>query len=712
MPAEIPPSNHTPLAGLAVVSLDLETTGLDVRRDRIIQIGAVALDGARILEQPRLDQRIDPGMSIPPTAARITGLSDTDLAGAPSLAACWPALLQAISGRVVIGHHVAFDLAILRNEAARLGIDWSDPPSLDIAHLLGGLDPTLPDLGLETITEALGVVISKRHDALGDAMGVAEVFVHLLERLRNAEIRTLGEALALADRRQDLKLREAEAGWHGAPGTEARPPGPVRLDGVVFSRRVDEVMSAPPVTVASDCSVLDAARVMVERRIGAVLVENSEDASSDRLGLISTGVPAGIVTERDLLTIVAGDEATPSSIRIDAIMSRPVQAIADDELLYRALGRMDRLGVRHLAVIGRDGAARGMVSQRDLLHHRARAEVLIDDAVGAANTSADLAIAFARVTDAAQGLLADGLDGVAIARVVSRELRAVTAQAATLALARLAEEGMGPAPAPWSLLVLGSGGRGESLLGADQDNALIHVGSISDDPWFAAFGAHIADILDGAGVPRCTGGVMAANAPWRGTEAVWRSRVEDWVRRARPQDLLNVDIFFDLRPVAGAPELGEQLRLEAIVGAAESRPFLGLMARSVSNISPQFGFLGGLILQDGRIDLKRQGLLPLVSLARALALACGSAGRSTHERLLDVVAAGRIGETDATALSALQGEIMTLMLRQQLADLDAGVKPSSRVALAGLPRGERAELKDGLKRLAAIVGDVRGLMAR
>ena len=83
MPGRLPPPSHTALGALSVVALDLETTGLDVRRDRVVQIGAIAMLGPRILEAPRIDQLIDPGVPMPAVAERIHGLGDADVAGAP-----------------------------------------------------------------------------------------------------------------------------------------------------------------------------------------------------------------------------------------------------------------------------------------------------------------------------------------------------------------------------------------------------------------------------------------------------------------------------------------------------------------------------------------------------------------------------------------------------------------------------------------------------
>jgi CBS domain-containing protein len=566
MPGRFAPANHTPLVALTAVSLDLETTGLDIRQDRIIQIGAVSLDGSELLDHPRIDRLINPGMPIPPEAARITGIDDTKVAGQDTLAAAIGELRDCLHGRVVIGHHIAFDLGILRHEAARLGEEWHDPAALDIGQIFGALEPSIPDLGLETIAARFGIEITGRHTAIGDALAVAEVYGQLIQRLRDNDVRTLGEASAFAARRQDIVRREAEAGWHADRRAADSTTG-VRIDSYVFSRAVGDVMSPSPMFISADDSLQVAATQMVSNRIGALLVGEAERP------------PDGILTERDILRALAETRDSASSRPVSSAMSVPVACISGDELLYRALARMDALGVRHLCVTDERNRAVGMVSQRDLLHHRARAESVVDEMVSDSPDSASLALAFSRVATVAEGLVAEGVGGRETARVVSRELRAVTARAAEIALARMTGSSHGPAPAPWCLLVLGSGGRGESLLSADQDNALIHGGSDEDDPWFAAFGENVADILHEAGVPYCNGGVMASQEAWRGTETGWRNRIEHWLERAKPEDLLNVDIFFDLRPVAGDTALGSALLDEAVAGAARSRTFLALLAQ-------------------------------------------------------------------------------------------------------------------------------------
>ena len=490
----------------------------------------------------------------------------------------------------------------------------------------------------------------------------------------------------LAARCTDLVHREVEAGWHATPGDEPHAPSQpalARIDSFLYLRRLDEVMSAPAQSIRPDGTIREAARIMTGQRIGALLVVGDEPPA------------VGIVTERDLLRATTDPRIEPDAAPVSSVMSAPVRTMRGDEMLYRALGRMDRLGVRHLGVADAAGDVLGMVSQRDLLHHRASAAAELGDAVACANDAAALAAAHSRLAEVSAGLVVEGFDGAAVARVVSNEVRALTARAATIAAAELEREGYGAAPAPWCVLVLGSGGRGESLLSADQDNALVSAGAGEEDAWFAAFGSRLADLLDEAGVRRCPGGIMASNREWRGSPPEWRERVAGWLRRSAPDDLLHVDIFYDLAPVAGTLELGRELHATAVEAAGMAPAFIGLLADSVSAMAPPVGMFGRLRAHDGRVDLKLGGLLPLVGIARTLALRIGSKARSTPERIQDAAAAGQVPATDAATLVRIHRSLLTLILEQQLEDLASGVSPGSRVAASRLSRdGQRSLVRD------------------
>jgi DNA polymerase-3 subunit epsilon/CBS domain-containing protein len=182
--------------------------------------------------------------------------------------------------------------------------------------------------------------------------------------------------------------------------------------------------------------------------------------------------------------------------------------------------------------------------------------------------------------------------------------------------------------------VLGSAGRGESLLALDQDNAILFETGEPDGPedrWFGELGRRLNDILHEVGLPYCAGGVMARNPDFRGSVATWRTRIEQWIGRSRPDDLLNVDIFFDLRPVHGDGALRRQsLARHAWAAARRAPAFLRLLAGRQSRWRPADRLPWGLRAESGRIDLKRHASTTASSRAPRLALQQGSP--SLHPR--------------------------------------------------------------------------------
>src|SRR5690606_10985432 len=232
----------------------------------------------------------------------------------------------------------------------------------------------------------------------------------------------------------------------------------------------------------------------------------------------------------------------------------------------------------------------------------------------------------------------------------------------------------------------------------------------SQDRWFAELGRRIADTLDASGIPYCKGGIMAREPSWRGSLSHWQRRIDEWVVRSRAEDLLNVDIFFDQRPVHGHLELGAALFDHAFAAAADRPPFAKLIGEKLFDLPSPFTFLGAIQTNEGRVDLKMHGLFPIVTAARALAIRHDVRRRSTRGRL-DGIAKRDIGNASELArLGEAHSLFMSLMLEQQSIDLEAGIPVSNRVDPSALSRARQADLKSALKAMAAIPDMVRGLM--
>ena len=160
--------------GFAVV--DVETTGLRWKTDRIVEVAVVRTDAeGRVLGE--LSTLVNPERN--PGATHIHGLGVEDLAGAPRFSEVLSELVRYLEGAVLVGHNVRFDLAFLTEELGRLGLVLPDAPRLCTRELAMRLLPGLGEYRLSSCCKALGVDGGHEHRALDDARAAAGVFAGL-----------------------------------------------------------------------------------------------------------------------------------------------------------------------------------------------------------------------------------------------------------------------------------------------------------------------------------------------------------------------------------------------------------------------------------------------------------------------------------------------------------------------------------------------------
>jgi CBS domain-containing protein len=705
--------NATPLLALDAIAIDTETTGLDPARARLVEVAGIRIAGGRLDEAATYRQLVRPDEPIPASSTRIHGIDDDAVTQAPGFADMWPAFSAFIADRVVIGHTLGFDLAVLKRECDRAGLAWKRPRALDTRLLAEVARPNLAGFSLDQVAAWLGVAVEERHSALADAKTTARVFRALLPKLRDGGIRTLAEAEQACRALTAVLDQQHHAGWVEpieAPSRRDAERALGRIDVYPYRHRVRDVMSAPPRLVAADACIGDALKTMAAARISSLFVTAAPGARDP-----PRTEETGIITERDVMRALAEHGPGALAMPVGRIMSAPLAAVPADAFIYRALGRMSRLNIRHLGTTDEDGHVVGALSARDLLRLRAQDAVSLGDEIDMAAHAPDLARAWARLPLAASGLVAEGVPGRDVAGVVSRELGALTCQAAVIAEREMQQAGRGPPPCPYALTVLGSAGRGESLMALDQDNALVFAEGEpggAEDRWFEALGVRVADILNEVGVAYCRGGVMAKSPQWRGSVATWRERVAGWIGRSRPEDLLSVDIFFDMRAVHGDARLANTLWREGFDLAAGQPGFAKLIAEAAGTTEPGLTLFGGFRTRQGRIDLKRCGLFGIVTLARVLAIRHHMVERATPARLAAVKALGLGGEQDIDALLAAHGTFVDLILRQQIEDIHAGLAASNAVAVKRLSRRDRNRLHAALAAVRHLDDLMRDLLFR
>ncbi len=682
----------TPLIALEAVALDTETTGLDAKSARVIQIAAVRISNGALATAAPFDTLVDPGVPVPAATTKVHGITDAALRGQPAFKDVAGPLGDYIGARVVIGHTVGYDMTVLGREHAAAGLAAPRWRTLDVRPLARIVAPGLAGYSLDRLCEWLGIAITQRHSALGDAEAAAQVFLALLPRLREKNVRTLAEAEAAS--RAQIETEMLSGARQYAIDGPPPPPALQRIDSFAYRTRVADVMSAPPLFADPEMPLRDVMRQLVDPGSSSVFVR-----------LVSGDV--GIITERDVLRAINAGGPDALAAPANTYAQAPLQSVRADDYLYRALGRMSRLGIRHLGVTDAGGTVVGAVTTRNLLKHRASAATVLGDAIEQAASAVDLAAAWSRLAPMARGLMADDVPARAIAGVVSAEICAMTTRATELAVRQMRDEGRGSPPQPFAVLVLGSAGRGESQLAADQDNAIVYGQGAENSPadqWFAAMATRMTDILDQAGIPLCKGGVMARNRTWRMDVADWTTTIKGWVRRQRPEDLLSVDIFFDAVPVYGASELAERLWAHAYTQAHGARGFQHLLTENARSVASPFTLFGGLRTDEkGRIDVKRYGLMPLFTAARVLSIRHDVRARSSAERMQGFAARTGHNADEIAGIVAAQETLLGFVIGQQLIDIESGVPPSTRVLVSRLSAKEKAALKAALAQVAVTV---------
>ena len=170
------------------VALDCETTGLDVRQDQIVSIGAVRIVGNRLLTSERLELLVRPERSVKVASIRVHRLRERDVAQGLDPQHAMRTLLDFIGSRPLVGYYLEFDVAMLNREIwPMLGVRLPQP-KIEVSAMYydfkrrqlpaHALDQAI-DLRFATIMSDLGLPLREAHDALNDAVMAGLAFVKL-----------------------------------------------------------------------------------------------------------------------------------------------------------------------------------------------------------------------------------------------------------------------------------------------------------------------------------------------------------------------------------------------------------------------------------------------------------------------------------------------------------------------------------------------------
>lgn len=460
-------------------------------------------------------------------------------------------------------------------------------------------------------------------------------------------------------------------------------PGVSQVEPFLFRKTVGDMLSPGQQFCLPWETVRASAQKMVEKGIRTVIVV---DDSSNPVGLFSLDsiVRAVLVEGRDPAT------------RIEEVMEREFRHLDVNEYFFNALYEMIVSGTDTLMVMEK-GKALGLLTGYDLLRFRGREVLFLARNIDSASDFDQLHTATVEVAGVLRTLMADGALASQACHVVSELNDRIVRQ-----IIRLVEEACGDPPCPYAWLALGSEGRREQALLTDQDNAIVFVdGSPKSVRYFTEFSQAVVEALSSCGFPACRGDVMATSPQYFGSLTQWMVRIENWIRDAASSDrhALNIFVFLDFRLSAGDPWLERELRSHTIEAVKRNPLFLQALGRFVVDAPVPLGFFKDFVVEEtgtyrDRVDLKADGLVPLLTCVKLLAWQKGVYETNTLRRIKALEALGSLSDELGDFLEQAFETLLTLKLRANLNDLEQGRLPGNDIDPASLSVREKQLLRE------------------
>ncbi len=469
-------------------------------------------------------------------------------------------------------------------------------------------------------------------------------------------------------------------------------------------RRIGDLVRGLPVTCSPNVPVTEVARTMLHAGVGSVLVTGAG------------GEALGIITDRDLRRKVVAEGRDATSTCAGEIMSAPLVTIRAGAFVFEAVLEMTRREIHHLVVTD-EGRPVGVVSSGDLLAAQTANPVALAREIGRATSFEALTMLGVRVTSLARQLVDEGASTYDIAQLISELNDRTVVRVLALAASSLEEAGEGAPPVPYCWLGFGSEARREQTLRTDQDNGLV----FADPPpalrertatYYGRLAEETVRGLVRIGVPACPGGIMASNPRWCQPLSVWRDYFRHWMTDATPAQVLDASIHFDLRPLAGAGELGESLARILRQEAGQHRAFLRLLASDVVERRLPLTLWGRLRIarrgpHRGAVDLKGAGTMQLVGAGRVHALELGLGETNTVDRFRAAQARALYSAAETCEIVEAAQHLMRLRLRHQLGQQARGEIPDNFVTPAYLSHADQVLLREALRTVRHVQATMR-----
>jgi len=414
--------------------------------------------------------------------------------------------------------------------------------------------------------------------------------------------------------------------------------------------------------------------------------------------VLDEGTLVGIVSQRNLSNRVVAD-AMDVRGPIRDVMTPDPYTLGQDELVLAAVNLMMKHNIQHVPIVDSDHQVVGLVTPKQLVQeHGVQAIYLIEKI-----RNCDALDALSKLIPLRESVFEAMVEAHMPAQMIGQVLTMIY-DAFTSQLLKMAEQVVGKPPCRYAWIVAGSHARAEVHLGSDQDNALVleDGATETDRIYFQHLAMFVCKGLAACGYSLCNGRFMAATSKWNQPLYIWQQYYRKWANNPEYDMLLNLNVFLEIRLIAGDESLFEQLDQHRHECVTHNPRLMSALVRNLLKERPPLGIFNNLVLQrdasDGKtLNIKKAAIGLLVDIARIYALSKGGEMRSTEERIEFAYEQGLINESSYQDLIGTYRYVTQLRYAHHLNGIREGKGVSNSIYPERFGSFERQHLKDAFR---------------
>ena len=444
-------------------------------------------------------------------------------------------------------------------------------------------------------------------------------------------------------------------------------------------------------TCGLNTSIKEAAKLMSKHKRNAIFIKTE------------TNEVIGIITNNDLNNRVLSVDYDINAA-VTSIMSAPIIAIDESALMYEALLLMQEKDIRQLAIKDSYGNISTLINNDELLQSQSYSSSIMIHEIERAEDLENVISAHKKLPPFIKALINSGANVQNITRIITKITDSITNKLIEFAIKKLGEP-----PVRFAFVVMGSLGREEQTLVTDQDNAIIFEDVEAEKlekvrEYFLKFAEIICVNLDKSGYELCKGNNMAMNPKWCQPLSQWKKYFSTWIFTPEPQNLLEINIFFDFRCAYGYSQLTEDLRSFINERVNKNDKFLFNLSQNALLYKAPLNFFGNIQTKSTdeyseSLDIK-ETIIPIVMYARIYALKHNVNETNTIGRIEDLQEKNIISKEQKKEFLTAYNYLMLIRFKHHIQLLTINKKPNNFINPQKLTDIDRSMLKKIFKTIS------------